>query len=181
MRPLAPPPPRDANLLLISLIIGCRSNIFVIDALNRLFQTQIKNDSHDVCLQTDFSLALNHFLLARWTAFVWHGIDRKFRYVEACEMRSCRSFLEMSSKIRFYIVNYRSSRCKNAYLIIEMSNLNEGSNKAARAIKWRIRFSQRNDSSIPSSLNYSALHEKKVEILFRRRNHIRFIYLIYNY
>lgn len=49
MRPLAPPSLHDANLPLISLIIGRRSNIFVIDALNRLFWTQIKNDSRDVC------------------------------------------------------------------------------------------------------------------------------------
>jgi len=33
---------------------------------------------------------------------------------------------QTSSKICFYIVNYRSRWCKDAYLIIEMSNLNEG-------------------------------------------------------
>lgn len=71
MRPsLLSSAPRDANLPLIPLIIGRRSNTFVIDASYRPHQTQIKNDSHDVHTSLSlaplgFSLARPHFLLAR--------------------------------------------------------------------------------------------------------------------
>lgn len=122
-------PHRDANLPSISLIIGRRSNTFVIDASNRLFDLNQKWQpwrlpSDNFSLAEPFPTYASSCVRLTWDRSKISKLDTRKR------VRWDRAgFLDGSkqtSKIHFYVVNYRSRWCKGAYLIIEMSNLNEG-------------------------------------------------------